>query len=418
MRFSIYTHIIQFYDKRKYGVRFFNNLWEILQVIGVRFVKERFTYSASALTVTTLLAIVPLLAVIITVLSFFPAFHNVGAELQQFIFQNFIPASGKVIQQYIQVFIAQASNLSISGTIFLIVTAIMMMLTIERALNDVWKIRRRRYSFAAMLRYWAVLSLAPIMIGLSLMGTSYVVSLPIVTGTAISFGIHRILYGTFPFLVTVFVLTLLYTVVPNRKVPIRYAIIGALTATILFDLAKKSFVLYLTHFPTYRVIYGALATIPIFIVWIYFSWVIVLFGALISNVLTMHRYVKKEAGIDGFTHAFLWLGFLWEAQKKGKGLRLKDLYDALPGRYRVDAFKILTYLKAQNFVTVVGGGDKYMLSRDFSSITLAEFYRELPWKLSEADHDSSYFSKKMRHALNAANKTLDHDLNVPLSELF
>ncbi len=398
-------------------MRFFKNMWEVLKSIGVRFVKERFTYSASALTVTTLMAIVPLMAVVFSIFSFFPAFHHVGDQIQQFIFQNFIPASGKVIQQYIQMFITQATRLPTTGVIVLAVTAIMMMLTIERALNDVWKIERRQYTFSSMIRYWAVLSLAPIMIALSLMATSYVISLPIVTGSAITIGMHQFLYGAFPFLVTVFVLTLLYTVVPNRKVPTWCGFVGAIIATVLFDLAKKGFVLYLTHFPTYKMIYGALASIPIFIVWIYLSWVIVLFGALISYVLTVQRYFKKKSGIDGFAHALLWLGFLWTAQKEGKGLKLKELYNALPGNYRVDAYKLLSYLREKKFI-IKTRGDRYMLVRDFSSVTLAEFYREMPWKLSEVDDGSDYFSHQMQKTLNAANKALQHDLDVPLSELF
>lgn len=398
-------------------MRFFKNLWEILRSIGIRFVKERFTYSASALTVTTLLAIVPLMAVVFSIFSFFPAFHNIGDQIQQFIFQNFIPASGKIIQQYIQVFITQATRLPTTGVIVLAVTAVMMMLTIERALNDVWKVERRQYTFSSILRYWAVLSLAPILIALSLMVTSYIISLPILTGSTITLEMHQFLYSALPFLVTIFVLTLLYTVVPNRKVPIGCGFTGAFIAAILFELAKKGFVLYLTHFPTYRLIYGALASIPIFIVWIYLSWVIVLFGALISNVLTMRHYLKQKAGIDGFSHALLWLGFLWNAQKTSRGLKLKELYNAFPGNYQVDAYKLLGYMLEKHFIMRVRG-DRYMLARDFSSITLAEFYRELPWKLTAVDEDSKYFSQKMKDVLNAANKTLQNNLNLSLSELF
>lgn len=270
-------------------MQFLKNLWKILRSIGIRFVKERFTYSASALTVTTLLAIVPLMAVVFSIFSFFPAFQHIGDQVQQFVFQNFIPASGKIIQQYLLIFISQATRLPTTGIIILTVTAVMMMLTIEHALNDVWKVERQQYTFLSMLRYWAVLSLVPILIALSLMVTSYIISLPILAVSKMTLEMHQFLYGALPFLITVFILTLLYTVVPDRKVPIECGFAGAFIATILFELAKKGFVLYLTHFPTYQLIYGALASIPIFIVWIYLSWVIVLFGALISNVLTVQR---------------------------------------------------------------------------------------------------------------------------------
>lgn len=398
-------------------MRFLVELWQTLEVIGIRFVRERFTYAASALTFTTLLAIVPLLAVIITIFSAFPVFHSLSAEVQQFVFQNFIPASGKVVQTYIQNFIVQTGKLSIVGTLFLVVTAIMMMLTIEHALNDIWNIEGRRYNFAAIIRYWAVLSLAPIIIGLSLMAISYVVSLPLITGAATTLGVKSILLDSVPFILTAFALCLLYIVVPNCKVPFLYGFAGAIIAAGLFELAKKLFVLYLIHFPTYRVIYGAFATIPIFFIWVYFSWVIILFGALISNVLTNRRYIKMRSGIDGFTLAFIWLGVLWEAQKKGKGLRLKELYNALPGNYQVDAFKLINLLRDKEFVTLVGG-DRYILTRDFASIKLSDLYKLLPWKLPEVNGCANYYSEKLCQVLREANHALSNNLDVPLNELF
>lgn len=398
-------------------MRFFKELWPLLQVIAVRFVRERFTYAASALTFTTLLAIVPLMAVVISVLSAFPVFHALSTELQQFVFQNFIPAAGQVVQQYLNSFIQQTGKLSAVGTVILIVTSIMMMLTIEHALNDIWKIDRRRYSIAAIVRYWAVLSLVPIMIGLTLMAMSYVVSLPLVTGAAATLGMKSVLLSAIPFILTVLALTLLYVEVPNCKVPTRYGLIGAIIATTLFELAKKGFVMYLTHFPTYKIIYGALATIPIFFIWVYLSWVIILFGALVSNVLTNRRYVKGADGVDGFTLAFLWLGFLWKAQQEGKGLKLSELYKALPGNYQVDPLRLLTRLINANFITVMQG-DRYMLMRDFHTVTLKDLYEALPYKLPTVNGCAKYYSERLCKLFASSNQVLGEHIKVPLSELF
>jgi len=395
---------------------FFAKIRQVCEIIVARFIDDRLPYASSALTFTTLLAVVPLLAVSISFFSAFSAFHSVRDQVQQFIIQNFIPAAGDAIQSYLQGFIAQAGKLSALGTIFLIVTAITMMLTIERSLNDIWGVSRRKLGIYGWARYWAILSLAPIFIGLSVVATSYVISLPFVVGTVTTLGVKTLFFKSIPFVLTVLVFWLLYVAVPNCRVPWRHGFIGAVIATSLFELFKKGFVFYVAHFATYNVIYGAIAVVPIFLLWIYMLWVIILFGALVSNVLATHDFTAKVGKIDGFTHAFLWLGGLWQAQKEGKGLSLKQLYTSLPGHYQIDANELLGTLESANLIQSMSG-EKYMLSRDFSSTTLAELYEILPWKLP-AVKKNSVFTPKMKKALTKAADSLQKRLNVPLSELY
>lgn len=298
--------------------------------VGRRFSDDRLTYSASALTYTTLLSLVPLVAVSLAIFSAFPIFSQVSGEVQNFIFQNLIPTSGQVIQNYLSQFSQQAAQLSVISTIFLIVTTIMMMLTIERALNDVWHIRRRRRGLSAILRYWGVLSLAPIAIVASIAATSYFVSLPIILGTAQALGLKAALLKSVPILLTILVFSLIYVVIPNCHVPVRYALLGAIVATILFEIAKRLFVIYVTRVATYELIYGALAVIPIFLLWVYCLWVIILFGALMSNILTTYYFTAALGEIDGFTHAFLWLGFCGKRNKRERALPLSNYKNVCP----------------------------------------------------------------------------------------
>jgi len=391
-------------------------LREISQIIAVRFFRDRFAYAASALTFTTLLALVPLLSISLSVLTVFPVFNSMSANIQAFIFENFIPASGHVVQKYLQAFITQATHLSFVGILFLIVMAVAMMLTIEHALNDVWKVQHTRNGMSAWVRYWAVLSLVPIFISIAIAAVTYFFSLPFFVSAASGLGIKAIILRFLPFIFTVVAFSILYIVVPNCKVPFWYGFIGALISAFLFEVAKKGFVIYITSFPTYRLIYGAFATIPIFLIWIYLSWVIVLFGALVSNVLATHRFVKTGESIDGFTHAFVWLGYLWRAQQKGETVSVYKLRYLLPGKYQIEVRQMLDWLLEKRLIHMIEN-NQYMLSRDFSQMTLSDLYRALPWKLPEQEA-SILFSQKMNELLKTAHQSLHNILQVPLSELY
>lgn len=257
--------------------------------LGKRFINDRFTYSASALTFTTLLSLVPTMSVSIAVFSILPVSKQVTIQVEQFIFANFVPATGQIVMQYLQYFVNQTAKLSFYNTIFLVITAFLTIITVERSLNDVWKVPHRRHGLRAYARYLAILILAPVLIILSIAATSYILSLPIVKGAANVIGLESTLLAIIPFLLSMIGLTLAYVILPNCKVPIRDAVVGAVIASFIFEIAKQLFVLYLLHFPTYQLLYGAFAAFPLFLIWIYFSWVIILFGALVVNVLTESR---------------------------------------------------------------------------------------------------------------------------------
>lgn len=392
------------------------NFWHLCCTVGKRCVSDRLTGAAASLTFTTLLALVPLITICIAIFSAFPISHTIGHNVSQFIYQNFLPTFGKVVQKYLQDFVVQAGRLSLFGIIFLAVTAILMMLTVEQTFNQIWKVRYRRLELKSLLIYWAVLSLAPIFIGLSIAATSYVISLPLVVGTAAKLGMKTILLHSTPWIFTVLVLWLLYVIVPNCKVPIRYGLVGAIIATLLFQLVKTGFVIYINRFATYSFIYGAVAAIPIFLLWVYLLWLVVLFGALITNVLTVYSYSGRVGKFDGFTHAFLWLGYLWRAQQQGKSMSLKQLANTLRGHYKIDIYLQLRALLKAEFISITED-NRYILSRDFSKTTLADLYHVLPWKLSHVKAHE-LFSEKMQQVLQDADKSASEKLNVPLNELY
>lgn len=233
---------------------------------------------ATALSYTTLLSIVPLMAVMLSIFTAFPVFEDINLQIQNFIFENFVPTSGEVIQQYIQQFSQNASKMTGPGLIFLVITSIMMMAAIDKSLNTIWDNSKPRRASARFMVYWLVLTLGPILIGVSLAISSYIVSLPLLSETT-SYGEKLGLLRTLPFFMEALAFTLIYVIVPNCRVTFRSALIGGIVAALLFELAKKAFSFYITSFPTYETIYGAMSTVPVFLVWIFLSWAITLIGA-------------------------------------------------------------------------------------------------------------------------------------------
>ena len=243
-----------------------------------RFVDARRLSNAAGLSYASLLAIVPLFVVSLAVLSAFPVFQSVMKDLQDFVFQNFVPDSRGEIQKYILSFAGKASKLTMIGIISMLLTALLLMASIDKALNEIWHVRHRRKRLVGFLVYWAVLTLGPLLIGSSLAITSYLVSLPMLSKVGIG-GLKQHLLPVLPFVMESVAFSMMYWIVPNRSVPVKHALFGGLLAAVIFELTKKGFAFYLTHFPTYEAIYGALAVIPIFLIWMYASWIIILFGA-------------------------------------------------------------------------------------------------------------------------------------------
>lgn len=263
-----------------------SNWLKVFWIAGKRLYVEQYDYRASGLAFASLLAIVPLVSVVLSVIALFPIFKRFTDLAQNYIFTNFIPESSNIIQQYFQNFINQATHLPLFGIIFLLFTAITLIVMVEHTLNAIWAAPRRQKKFLRWIIYWLVLLCAPIFLGISLFISSYVFSMSWFAGTAHKLG----LLASVPLLINTIIFSAIYIVVPNSKVYIRDGIVGGIIAALLFEAAKKGFALYIKHFPSYKFIYGTLATIPIFLVWIYISWVIVLYGALVTHAL----YVRHK----------------------------------------------------------------------------------------------------------------------------
>jgi len=329
---------------------------------------------ASSLTYTTLLAIVPLVTVALTLISAFPVFAGWMKQLHAFLLQNLLPESAHLIARYGEQFTANAAQLTAVGIAFLAVTAILMLLTIEHAFNQIWRVYRTRTTVQRIFVYWALLTIGPVLIGASLSLTSWLVSLSMglvkeIPGAGV--GLLRVV----PVILIWIALTILYLAMPNRRVLVRDAMAGGLLAALAFEAMKRGFALYITQFPTYKLVYGAFASLPIFLLWVYLSWLVVLTGAIFVAVLPEWRqqsWQGESAPGTQFFDALHILGLLRSAHRDGSVLTLRQLHAAV--KLRIDQIEwMLDAMSAAKWIGRVGPG--WALIRDPRGIRVVDVYR-------------------------------------------
>ncbi|MBX2846883.1 MAG: YihY family inner membrane protein [Acidiferrobacterales bacterium] len=260
-------------------------LFELPLAVLNRFRSDRLTRHAAALAFSSLLALAPMLAIAFAMLSLFGSFDQLGSSLQDFMYEFLVPAAGEDLRQYFDQFANQAGKLTIVGLVLFLLTALLLLSTIEQSFNDIWRVKKGRSLSAKVTVYWALLSLGPLLMGASLAISTYLLSLTVANGVHFSQQIHSLGVALLPFLFEMLAFLLLYLVMPNVRVRFLHALVGALIASCLFELTKRLFGLYIVNFDSYQIIYGALSTLPIFLVWIFLSWVVALIGAEVVAVL-------------------------------------------------------------------------------------------------------------------------------------
>lgn len=253
------------------------------------FAQNRLTEVAASLTFTSLLALVPLMTISFIIIAAVPSFNSLEAEFEKFLFSNFVPHAGESLQEYLATFRQNAGRLGAIGIVFLGVTSIMLLVTIERAMNRIFLVKRQRSIVTRLLAFWALLSLGPVLFLVSISMTSAVIAQANQAGGEDLSAIFRFLGRLVPFLITLVGYAVLYVVMPNRKVTLKDAVVGAGVAAFLFETLKGLFGLYITAFPTYQAIYGAISVLPILLLWIYLSWIVTLVGAGITASLPEWR---------------------------------------------------------------------------------------------------------------------------------
>lgn len=388
-----------------------------------RFIEDRGTHTAGTLAYTTLISLVPLFAVGLSFLAIFADLKHQSSDILNFFFENFVPASREIVQQYIEQFANKASRMSAAGLLVLIFTALMMMATIDTSLNRIWRVRTPRNKKSSFLVYGAVLTWGPMLIGAGIGLTSYLVSLPLLDEAASPFGGRAAILSFTPYLLETIAFVLLYLVVPNRRIRLRHAIAGGILAAILFEAAKRGFAWYVTTFPTYEAIYGALAVIPIFLVWVYVSWVVILLGAEFACCLDVYRD-KEEMSWDGeevkFLLAVRLIGYMWLGQQEGRSMRTRDLLQAMPTVDEENLRDILLELQKADFVARTA--DKgWVLTRDLDEVSLFDLYRTSSFALPESGgcwSELDAWSQRLADVLVDIDRQIEDDMALSLKSLY
>ncbi len=394
----------------------------VLVHVYERFEAQRGTEIAAALAFTSILALVPLLVVVFGALSLFPAFDAWQGAIQDFVFRNFVPAMGEQVQTYLFEFTAKARQLQSIGIAFLIVTVLMMMSTIEQTFNVIWGVERRRPFALRFLVYWAVLTLGPMLVGVGIIGTSTMVSMPLFQSRPDAVQFSTQLLHWLPLLASCAAFVLCYKLVPFCRVSFRHAAIGGITAAVLFEAAKHLFALYVTRFPTQQAVYGAFATVPIFLLWVYLSWVIVLLGAQLTHSLAVApgpRAIPRDDWRAGDLYcAWRILQQLFHVQRRGGTLSDEALRAAEPLLDHAQMNDVLRRLDAARWVAR-DARYEWLLLRDLDDVTLAELARMLPDGPPVPDAPAALAPEDERlRALLAAQATQSSALlGQPLSSL-
>lgn len=399
------------------------------------YVIERFkvdggTQKASSLSYTSLLALVPLLAVSFALFAAFPAFENTRLEMQRMLFENLVPQVGSVVFEHLQNFTSKTGELTAIGTLFLFVTAIMLLITIGDTFNTVWRVRSSRKVLSRLLVFWAALTFAPLLFGASISLSSVLFAMAreglgdsaSVIWTKGAFAV--------PFLLQSLGFALIYLILPDYPVERRDAFVGGLSAGLMFEGLKKGFALYISHFPTYQTIYGAMAAIPIFLIWVYLSWIIVILGAEIAASLPewragarSHRSAGLTAG-EKLAAAVAVLSVLAPGFSTGRGIRSRRLGNA--ARLGPQSLRgAVEALQAKGYI-MLGNDGYYRISRDMRKTCLAELMKDLGLTVSDFSTASGRFgrqqwmkplSEQMEKLKSAERETLSTDLDKLLEAI-
>lgn len=342
--------------------------------------------AAAALSYTTVFALVPLSVVVFGVLSAFPVFAEWSDRLSDYIFSNFVPSAARSVEDYLKQFSANAGQLTAAGIIALLVSLLITLNRVEATFNRVWRVKSARPQFSRFLVYWTVLTLGALIAAASLAVSARFFALS-VFDTEAGRWLETTMLWLAPLLIETVALAAIYRVVPHRTVQWRHALAGALVAALLVELVKWGIGLYLGTFGSYSKIYGTLAFVPVFLLWVFLTWVAVLLGASLASSMSAFRYqpvsMRLPLGYEIYGLLRLLARFN-EARKLGQGLHSDDILRLEPILTDSLVQEMLAQLGEINVVRRAEAGE-WLLSRDLDDLTLAELYEACQLRIPIAE---------------------------------
>jgi membrane protein len=401
---------------------------DFLRYLWRQLLADRCQESAAALTYLTLFAVVPLLTVSFLILSAIPEFRSLQGRLENLIFQYLLPATGAEVRDYLLQFANQARRLSVAGILILIASAYLMLKNIEKTFNRIWRTGEHRRGLSSFLLYWAILSLGPILLGVGAVVSTCLSSLSLLADIGVAAEIRSNLLRLLPLGLSTAAFTLLFAAVPNCRVNIRHAALGGLLTAVLFELGKIVFAKAVS-LSSYEVIYGTFAAIPLFLLWIYLSWLLILGGAEFVRALSSFR----RAGTARMPELLVALAVLerfYRAQQDGDVLRESQLLHGrwLPGgeALGIDTWEPLRNAFLQSRLLRATENREFLLGRSLDRVPLAELYRLLsapgmaarPFAERTPSGERPSWAERAEQLVTDAESDLRTALDVPLAELF
>ena len=387
-----------------------------------RFGVDRCSENAAALTYMSLFALVPLMTVIYTMASAVPAFQGLEENIQTFLFENLMPDTNTEIQDYLSDFSRQAKNLTGFGIAFLVVTAVLMLRNVEKSFNHIWRTRENRSAVSSFLLYWAVLGLAPLTIGLALGISAYLNSFAARFGDLDLLGVGAMLLKMAPLLLSTIGFSFLYLTVPNCRVPYKHAVIGGFAAAAAFNIARALFTKMVAG-SSYTLIYGAFAAVPLFLLWIYLSWNIVLMGGVLVHSMSAYQNLE-QASRPPLLKALDALYLLWQRQKTGEPVKeielLGNQHEVVKGLDSETWSQLRDTFVEHKLISQDERGH-YLLSRDLHTVT---FWQLKEWINDELPLEREDLSSHLKWQENAYLLLRDqrsqqrNQLSINLADLF
>ncbi|AXQ23540.1 YihY family inner membrane protein [Acinetobacter wuhouensis] len=401
---------------------FYDKTWfQFILFVIRRFEADRCRDQAGSLTYTTLFAVVPMLTVFLVIISSIKALEPARQQLQQMIYSNFLPKTSIAFDKAFNVFTDNSSNLTVIGVLFLFVTTVLMLTSIETVFNRIWRVQETRNGIIGFMRYWTIISLGPILLGSAFVISSAMASMSVLSNNFAGYQVDSsILLMLVSFGLTVLGFFILYWTIPNRSIPIQAAAIAGLFGAIAFELLKNLFGFVMANFTSYTIVYGAFAAIPIFLLWIFLSWNIVLLGVEISYALTAFHTGKIQT-----RHPVLMmldiLELFYKKQKTGEVVTDVEALDIL-GRGEIGRWPVYVQLLEKQNLIKRTDNNEYVLVRNLDEIDFWSFYTSLPYTLPrrkdvEHVHDDDVWMKHIGPTLIESDEYLAAKLSIPLSTI-
>ncbi|WP_151804039.1 YihY family inner membrane protein [Acinetobacter bereziniae] len=401
---------------------FYQQTWfQFILFVIRRFEADRCRDQAGSLTYTTLFAVVPMLTVFLVIISSIKALEPARQQLQQMIYSNFLPKTSIAFDKAFNVFTENSSNLTVIGVLFLFITTVLMLTSIESVFNRIWRVKETRNGIIGFMRYWTIISLGPILLGSGFVISSTLASMNVLSNNFAGYEVDgTALFAVISFALTTLGFFILYWTIPNRSVPLKAAAIAGVFGAVAFELLKNLFGFVMTNFTSYTLVYGAFAAVPIFLLWIFLSWNIVLLGVEISYALTAFHTGKIQT-----RHPVLMmldiLELFYKKQKTGQVVTDTEALDIL-GRGEIGRWPLYVQLLEKQNLVKRTDNNEYVLVRNLDEIDFWSFYTSLPYTLPrrkdvEHVHDDDVWMKHIGPTLIESDEYLAAKLSIPLSTI-